>query len=478
MKTLNITINSFDSLSQHKSDGRAVEVPLEIWYDNVEIRNLTPMREIPGREGFFNFHMTHAHGYIKKHEEESHPEGPFFAHGTHSLFLYPYDHEPNPIGKGYKIVLPYEDSSHDPDEATYRMQVERMIAVQNILSTRGVTFKCEEDPIYVTIGAKDSSKVMNTYGMVTETSFTWDSRMDVHKIKSCLELRKGRTDIMAAMRETGVIIRSRGRRIIPWVANHKILRKETSEVKNWIRTSDGTLKYIDVDPSYYIAKKTKKMKKELKESIQKVTPFRFRPGTKKQNRHKLYQSVSEEGMEGLRDMNKRWDLMGFTDHMFTNKRVLDIGSNLGRMCVRAAELSANECVGLELDEVTCDVSREYIASLKQKPFGSSSIADTITIHQFNVSDGLEALKDVIGDEQFDVIFGLAIVGYIKPQKNFWDIINYYTKETFYFEHHARWTEEKTLKVLEDNTNFSNHEYLGAIADNCGSGPRPNFRSTV
>ena len=198
------------------------------------------------------------------------------------------------------------------------------------------------------------------------------------------------------------------------------------------------------------------MDKKLKEEIKNNAQFPYH------RRSKQYQSIDEEGMPGIRDMNLRFSLMKLPDDM-SGKSVLDIGCSLGRVCVKAHELGAARCVGLEYDKETHVVANKYM----------NELGYPVEILQFDVNDGLDALKELIGEEQFDYVFALSIINHV-DSGSLWEIINYYTKDTLWFEHHARRSMDGTLKLLRRNTGFDNYEFLGYITDR---GKRPNFKIT-
>ncbi len=193
------------------------------------------------------------------------------------------------------------------------------------------------------------------------------------------------------------------------------------------------------------------MGKDLKQIIIDNTQWPF--GKRKVQ----YQSV--EDMPGIRDMQHRYQIMKFPSS-FRDKTVLDIGCNLGVVCIDSAKRGAKRVVGLDYREETVSAAKAY-AQNKNLP---------IQYRRFNVNDGLESLQK-IENNQFDHVFALSIQNHVKDNC-LWDIINYYCQHVCWFEGHANQDRKKLEKILHNNLQFHHIDFLGYTTDR---NKRANFK---
>jgi SAM-dependent methyltransferase len=197
----------------------------------------------------------------------------------------------------------------------------------------------------------------------------------------------------------------------------------------------------------------KKINDQMKKELIKNTHF---GKAKKQP----YQTIGE--LHGSRDMEYRYEFMGLPESM-EGKTVLDIGCNVGMICMEAKNRGASRVVGLDYDKKIITTAKKFFVE---------NNCD-VEFYNFNVNDGFDALQKLIGVDKFDYVFALAIWGTVK-KPILWEMINYYCADTCWMEGHnkERGKEEEIRQELEDNLIFSNLEFLGNTEDR---GTRPTFR---
>ena len=196
------------------------------------------------------------------------------------------------------------------------------------------------------------------------------------------------------------------------------------------------------------------MNNHLKNKIIEEGQFPFK------RRKYQYQSIKEENMVGIRDMQHRYKIMKLP-YSFKNKTILDIGCSIGMVCIEAYFRKALKCVGIDYQKTTVDVGKEYIKNQKY---------NTIHLYTFDIDQGLEELKKVIGEEKFDYVFALSMWKHVNNEALF-NIINYYCKEKCWFEAHNKQKKELVEAQLKKRLNFDQIAYLGDTLDR---GVRANF----
>jgi len=173
-----------------------------------------------------------------------------------------------------------------------------------------------------------------------------------------------------------------------------------------------------------------------------------------------YQSIEEEGMPGIRNMEHRYSILEFPS--FRDKTMLDIGCSLGMICIKASKDGARKCVGIDNNIDTIEVAKKYIYMKDYK---------NIDLFSYDINEGMEGLISLIGSKPFDYVLALSILKHVKKQVLF-DIINFYTKEVCWFEGHNNQNPNKIENLLRDNLNFKSIKFLGHTNDR---GSRPNFK---
>lgn len=150
-----------------------------------------------------------------------------------------------------------------------------------------------------------------------------------------------------------------------------------------------------------------------------------------EEKSRLYQNIAElPGMKSSRKMEPRYQIMQFPES-FEGKTVLDLGCNLGRICIDAVNRGAKRAVGVDFSEKMIKTAKRFI-KLRKKDFGEPM--ERVEFLVADLNDGLEKLKTIIKDDKFDYVFALSIWGVVNHEK-LWEIINHYTKEACWFEGH-------------------------------------------
>lgn len=174
-----------------------------------------------------------------------------------------------------------------------------------------------------------------------------------------------------------------------------------------------------------------------------------------------YQSLGD--LKGRRDIQHRCKIMKLPSD-FGKRTVLDIGCNLGAMCIEAAKRNAGRVVGIDCHQKTIDIAKEYASAI-----GFSNIE----YYVYNIDNGLAPLQKIIGNDKFDVLFVLSVLNNIK-RSSLNDIIKYYCGSSLYLEGHSKQTKKELIKYLERKFDFDNIHYLGNTTDKY---TRANFLAT-
>ena len=190
------------------------------------------------------------------------------------------------------------------------------------------------------------------------------------------------------------------------------------------------------------------MKESLKNEIVEKAQFPYG------KRDVQYQSL--DGMSGIRDMKHRFDVMNFPKS-FNGETVIDIGCSIGAVCFEAKRRGAKRVVGIDYKEETIEVGKKLA-----KEYGLD-----VELYTFNIDDGLDKLKTIIGEDKFDHTFALAIWTHCDKVK-LSHIINFYTGKLCWFEGHNVSTYGDTRNKIESSLSnllkFSQYEYLGETHD--------------
>ncbi len=179
---------------------------------------------------------------------------------------------------------------------------------------------------------------------------------------------------------------------------------------------------------------------------------------------KFYQSLDDADPRG-RDMHHRYRIMQFPES-FEGASVLDIGCNIGRICVDARKRGAGRVAGI-------DFRRDVIAAMGRY-YRDHGI--DVNLCCADINQGLEPLKAMIGDAPFDYVFVLSIWSHV-DQKKLWEIINHYAGRVVLFEDNAPSrvrSLDRIRSILSENLAFEEIAFLGFTTDR---GVRAVFRLT-
>jgi len=335
--------------------------------------------------------------------------------------------------KGLKILYNVRHLSAHPFDSP-QDKLARIINIQKMFYLEGISFNCEEEIFSVYITDKEKGLKKEFYAYITDVD------IDFRRMSENIDLKK----IVPKMLK----IEWEKLKISRW-AN----RVESYKRRNYVITNRGEIKLVDIDPKYYFRYPVS-INKDLKKEIIEKSQFPYK------RRKYQYQSMKEEGLLGIRDMEHRYSILDFPSS-FKGKKVLDIGCNFGMACILAAQRESKLCVGIDFCKETVEVSQKYLAVKKYKD---------IKMIVYNVNDGLDTLISLIGPDKFDYVFALSIWKHVDKVK-LYDIINYYCKEKCWFEGHSRQSQSFFEKELSENLKFSQIKFLGNTIDR---GIRPNF----
>ena len=141
---------------------------------------------------------------------------------------------------------------------------------------------------------------------------------------------------------------------------------------------------------------------------------------------------------------------------FENGSVLDIGCNIGRICADATKRGASRAIGID--------HRKDVVDAMNRHFQENRIG--VSLYTFDINDGVQTLKSLIGPAPFEYVFVLSIWSHVDKQK-LWDIINTYCSKVCYFEDNSPSrvrSLDKLQSILKENLHFSRIEFLGFTTD--------------
>jgi|TARA_R110002020_G_scaffold20041_1_gene68668 hypothetical protein len=187
---------------------------------------------------------------------------------------------------------------------------------------------------------------------------------------------------------------------------------------------------------------------ELKQRLKDLGQFPYG------KRDRAYQSI--DGEPGIRDMNHRYEVIQFPKS-FDGETVIDFGCSAGAICLDAKKRGAKRAVGLDYKEETIQVAKSLAKEMDLD----------VEFYTFNIDDGLDGLKSLIGEDKFDHVFALSIWAHCDENK-LADMINFYTDKVCWFEGHNATTygdtKSKMDLELERLLDLPYHEYIGETSD--------------
>ena len=151
-------------------------------------------------------------------------------------------------------------------------------------------------------------------------------------------------------------------------------------------------------------------------------------------RDRAYQSI--DGNPGIRNMDHRYEIMNFPKS-FDGETVIDFGCSVGAVCLEAKRRGAKRVVGLDYKEETINVAKEVAKEYNLD----------IEFYTFNIDNGLDNLKLLIGEDKFDHVFALSIWAHCDENK-LAQMINHYTDKICWFEGHNTVTYGDTKSKMD------------------------------
>ena len=171
-------------------------------------------------------------------------------------------------------------------------------------------------------------------------------------------------------------------------------------------------------------------------------------------RDRAYQSI--DGNPGIRDMQHRYEVIDFPKS-FDGETVVDFGCSAGAICLEAKKRGAKRAIGLDYKDETVQVAKSLAKEMDLD----------VEFYTFNIDDGLDTLKSLIGEDKFDHVFALSIWAHCDENK-LADMINFYTDKICWFEGHNATTYGDTKSKmdieLERLLDLPYHEYIGETND--------------
>ena len=177
---------------------------------------------------------------------------------------------------------------------------------------------------------------------------------------------------------------------------------------------------------------------------------------------KFYQSFDDGDPRG-RNMPHRYKVMEFPEE-FEGASILDIGCNLGRICIDARKNGGGRAVVIDFREDVMKAVSQYVSEEKIEA----------EFYPFDINDGVEALQKLVGAEPFDYVCILSIWSHV-DQPKLWSIVNAMCGKVCYFEDNSPSrvkSLERMEEILRENLDFPKVEFLGFATDR---GVRAIFR---
>jgi 2-polyprenyl-3-methyl-5-hydroxy-6-metoxy-1,4-benzoquinol methylase len=162
--------------------------------------------------------------------------------------------------------------------------------------------------------------------------------------------------------------------------------------------------------------------------------------------------IGIEPDEAQRDCAKRFERFGATAELFTGKRVLDLGSNIGAMLFESQRFFPAECLGVEYDGDKVRVANRVaaFAGLPHVRFLAGNI-DEISVQS-------------VGGP-YDIVFCLAVDGHVQYPERLYQLLGALTTGVLYFESNAS-ASALSLQQQLSRVGFARVESLGACDDDC------------
>lgn len=212
-------------------------------------------------------------------------------------------------------------------------------------------------------------------------------------------------------------------------------------------------------------------KKELKGRLRRACET-FATGGKRHvcSARRIYSSFrlpyfSVEVSEAQRDSESRFRTFGIDRDTVRNKRVLDLGSNIGGIVFELQGYEPAECLGVEYDADKISLATQIAAF--------NGLHNVSFIHA-----DVDSLKAESIEGPFDVVFCLAIQAHVKKPDRLFRLLSQVTRGVLYFEGNSN-SDRQTIEHELTSTGFTRVEYLGFGDDDCitTNNRRPMLRAS-
>lgn len=191
------------------------------------------------------------------------------------------------------------------------------------------------------------------------------------------------------------------------------------------------MKPAESPDSHWLYKYIYMTKEQMLQDIKKRLISTAGHNTQLGNGLQIYGTIDIPGFKipnAQRNTKNRFERFGI-DHL-TNKTVLDLGSNIGCISFEAYNRGAKSCLGIEYMKPRVDLAND-IAKL-------ANINDRV---KFIYGD----LNTIIIKESYDIVFALAVDGWLTNKNNLYGQLGRITKEALYFETHIGASQGQTGK---------------------------------
>jgi acetyltransferase-like isoleucine patch superfamily enzyme/SAM-dependent methyltransferase/predicted Ser/Thr protein kinase len=175
--------------------------------------------------------------------------------------------------------------------------------------------------------------------------------------------------------------------------------------------------------------------------------------------------VSED--VGQRNIKKRLKAFKIEKKNIEGKNILDIGSNIGGILLEIQKLGPNKMIGLEYDSEKVQIAQAIakMHNLKNIQFEQMDVESKFFYDNFN--------------DQFDIVFCLAVIEHLKDKENFIKKLYQLCSGTLFLEGNSGTDSEELINLLE-KYGFINVNYIGLSNDekNSANNNRPLFIASV
>lgn len=155
-------------------------------------------------------------------------------------------------------------------------------------------------------------------------------------------------------------------------------------------------------------------------------------------------------LSGSRDTTARMTLLNLGN--LHGKNVLDLGCNIGGMCVESARRAAKVIVGYEKNATILQQARKLAKELHH---------DSILYFEGDVGElTVENVLALAGAEKFDIIYYFSVWTHMKNKGGFKRFLRELPFDILYWEFHAHWLVKGCREILTGLSLFRDIQFLG------------------